>query len=74
MLITSVEVWKDTEDEYGNIQREHLGYGIMERDTYERINWDNFDYEDINDVTVVEFDGSSRFSPQEAYSTYRRQE
>ena len=70
ILAAEVKVDKQTEDEFGNEVLETLGVAQMDTETASQINWENFDYENLNEVTHVDFEGDSLYQDLERYEEY----
>lgn len=65
-----VKVGKQVENEYGNTDVETLGVAQMNRDTASQINWPEFEYKNLNEVTYVNFQGESLRQDLERYEEY----
>jgi hypothetical protein len=58
-MIVGIVNYKQIEDEYGNYKDVLIARSAMDRETYYRINWPNFNHDNLDKVTVLEFYGSS---------------
>jgi hypothetical protein len=52
-------VKEKTKDDYGNDQERYLARTSMNRETYDRINWDGFEFTDLDSITDVSYYGDS---------------
>jgi hypothetical protein len=59
IMLVAVGNYKQIEDEYGNYKDVLLARSAMDRETYYKINWPNFDHNNLDKVTHFEFYGSS---------------
>lgn len=57
--VVGIYVGKQTKDEYGQDMVEPLGVTWMDRITASEVNWDNFDSDDLDEITDVQFEGDS---------------
>jgi len=70
-----VDVYKTEPDKYGNVQRERSGLAGMTRSTYQKINCDNFEEENLREVAQVRFEGDSTYYDlKESQEDLRRSE
>lgn len=58
-MIIGVGNYKEIADEYGNYKDVLLAKSAMDRGTYNKINWPNFNHNNLDKVTAFEFYGSS---------------
>jgi len=58
-MIMAIGNYKEIEDEYGNYKDVLLAKSAMDRETYSRINWHNFNHNNLGKVTHFEFNGNS---------------
>lgn len=56
-----LRVYKTEENDYGEVFKSRIGLIQMERSTFERIHWDNFEPNDIKDVAQIKFEGESTY-------------
>jgi hypothetical protein len=70
-----IAFYKTEPNQYGNVQRERIGLAGMTRSTYQRINWDNFEEENLQEVAQVRFEGDSTYYDlKESQEDLRRSE
>lgn len=58
-MIIAIGNYREVVDEYGNYKDVLLAKSAMERETYDKINWRNFNHNNLDKVTHFEFYGSS---------------
>lgn len=57
-----LRVYKTKKNDYGEVYKTRIGLIQMERSTYDRIQWDNFEPKDLKDVAqIIEFEGESTY-------------
>jgi hypothetical protein len=59
IMLVAVGNYRQIEDEYGNSKDILLARSAMDRETYYKINWQNFNHDNLDKVTEFEFYGSS---------------
>jgi len=58
-MIIAIGNYKEIKDEYGNYKDVLLAKSAIDRETYNKINWRNFNHNNLDKVTIFEFYGNS---------------
>lgn len=62
VMLVVVSVLKDKTDNYGNSKKVNWAMSSMSSDTAKKINWENFDFTNLDKITTYDFYGESFYN------------